>query len=379
MKTFHRFFLGIFLLFLIFSPFKKTICFADSENGSVDIYLIYDELNNVLFEANIVEVGDIFITKEFKQYEVYLVDNEKLLAYAEYVGRYIRPRVIHNERGDKLNLAPKEKKTVGLYLTHNDESYLPTDGVSSVYGRGGVHDVATALARSFNNLNYDVYLDESLHIPHDSAAYSRSALTAKRLLEKDVDALFDVHRDGVSRSVYVKRIDGVERCKVRIVVGQGNASSEANLQFAMYLLTIAEEFCPWLFLDIYMAKGHYNQGLYSKALLFEMGTYLAEKELVLATVPFLASVVDKTLFSTVVQEDNSLIITDEVQEGEEQNLVTNVLENFDAEQNFHDKYVENIVIFVVLLLGLLGVIVFFAIKRSQKKKTEKYSVSKRKD
>ena len=34
------------------------------------------------------------------------------------------------------------------------------------------------------------------------------------------------------------------------------------------------------------AKGHYNQELTSKGLLFEMGTYLAEKEIVLESVPY---------------------------------------------------------------------------------------------
>ena len=79
--------------------------------------------------------------------------------------------------------------------------------------------------------------------------------------------------------------------------GQINSSKVANLQFAMYLMSVAEEYCPWLFLDIYYAKGHYNQALTNKGLLFEMGTYLGEKELVLETVPQLANVIDKTLFS----------------------------------------------------------------------------------
>jgi len=376
----HKIFLIFFFIFFILLPFNKTpFCYANTDDeNDIEIYLVYDELNNVLFESNFVEVGDKFITKELKQYEVYSVDEQSLSAYAEFVGRYIKPRISFDEDDDGLYFQSNIKKSVGLYMTHNDESFVPTDGVSSIYGAGGIHDVAESLADAFDTLDFTVYLDETLHIPHDSSAYSRSYSTASGLLSKNVDALFDIHRDGVSRSVYVKTVDGVERCKVRIVVGQANANCEANLQFAMYLISIAEEYCPWLFLDIYLAKGHYNQALSSKALLFEMGTYLAEKELVLDTVPYLVNIVDKTLFSTIVQEDNSLVVSDEIEEGEEENLVTNVLETYNSSQNFQDKYVENITIFIVFLLIILSIVVAFSIKRARKKKAKSFALSKKK-
>lgn len=374
----HKIFFIVFAIYFLILPFNKTfVCFADTEESSIEIYLIFDELNNVLFESNFVEVGDIFITNELKQYEVYSVDEESFSAYAEYVGRYVKSKVYYDDSEKKLNLSSKISKSVGLYMTHNDESYVPTDGVSSIYGAGGIHDVAESIADIFDSLDYTVYLDETLHIPHDTSAYSRSYTTANNLLKKNVDALFDIHRDGVSRSVYVKNVNGVERCKVRIVIGQANSNSNANLQFAIYLLSIAEEYCPWLFLDIYMAKGHYNQALSSKALLFEMGTYLAEKELVLDTVPYLVNIVDKTLFSTVVQEDNSLVVSDEVDESDEENLVTNVLNSYNLSQTFQDKYVENITIFIVFLLIILILTSVFAVKRAIKKKTKPFSFLKK--
>jgi stage II sporulation protein P len=369
MKIHKIFFVLIALIFLLPNVFVAKKCFADTEDGSTRIFLIYDELDNVLFEINKVEVGDIFITKDLKQYEVYEVDEENFSAYAEYSGYYIKPKITIEENKENLKLQTNIAKSVGLYMTHNDESFVPTDGVSSIYGAGGIHDVAKALKQAYEDLNYTVYLDETLHLPHDSSAYSRSYSTAYALLEKGVDALFDIHRDGVSRSVYVKTIDGVERCKVRIVVGQANENKDANLQFAMYLVSIAEEYCPWLFLDIYMAKGHYNQALSSKALLFEMGTYLAEKNLVIDSTPYLAGIVDKTLFSTVVQDDNSLVVTDDVSEEDEENLVTNVLENETTSQTFYDKYSANITAFVVILLIILTFVVISAVKRAKKKKS----------
>ena len=342
-------------------------CFADTPNNSKEIYIVYDNNRNIIYEGNKVYVGDKIIDKTLNEFEIYYVDDVNNLAYAEYTGRYEKPNV--SKKSKSLFLSNKSiPKSVGLYMTHNDESYTPSDGTSSVYGKGGIHDVTKEFASCLKNLNYDVYVDETLHLPHDSGAYSRSNSTAKNLLNKNVDALFDIHRDGVSRSVYVKNVDGVERCKVRIVVGQANPNKEANLQFAMYLVSVAEEYCPWLFLDIYYAKGHYNQQLTSKGLLFEMGTYLAEKELVLKTVPYLANIVDKTLFSTVVEEDNNIIITDTPTPEQQDKIVNNILNKANYNSDFWSNNLDNIIVFSVLFISIMSIIIFVANNYNKKKR-----------
>ena len=351
--------------FFVFNLFK-TNCYADTNNNSKEIYIVYNTEGKVIFEGNKVVVGDKIIDGNLNEYEVYFVDDSSQIAHAEYNGRYLKPNIKKQDKG--LNFSNnKINKSVGLYLTHNDESYVPTDNTSSVYGKGGIHDVANFLAKNFEDLNYAVYLDESLHLPHDSGAYGRSYNTANNLLNKKVDALFDIHRDGVARSVYVKNVDGIERCKVRIVVGQANPNKDANLQFAMYLVSVAKEYCPWLFLDIYYAKGHYNQALTSKGLLFEMGTYLAEKELVLESVPYLANIIDKTLFSTVVEEDNKLTITDTPTTEQQNNIVNNVLTS-NTQNNFLNKNISNVIIFSFLFI--LGTILLFVfVYKNNKKRT----------
>jgi len=354
------------------SLFQQTKAYADTDNNSKQIFSVFDLNGNLISETNYVEVGDIIIDKNLNEYEVTFVDSYLQYAKCKYTGSYIKPKVKAN--GKNLFFTNRSvKKSVGLYMTHNDESYVPSDNVSSVYGKGGIHDVANQLSNNFKDLGYTVYLNENLHLPHDSNAYSRSLTTAKDLLSKKPDALFDIHRDGVSRSVYVKNIDGVERCKVRIVVGQKNPNKEANLQFAMFLLTVAEEYCPWLFLDIYYAKGHYNQELTSKGLLFEMGTYLAEKELVLDTTKYLAEVVDKTLFSTIVEEDDSLTITDKAQD--DKNLVNNVLNEANSNNTKH-KHLTNVVTFIFVFVGLLSFVAIIA--NNRKVKLEKTRLKKKK-
>lgn len=371
LKTF-----SFLIIFIFFSSYiclisqTNLFCFADTDDNSKQIYFVYDSNNNLIFEGNKIEVGDKIIDSNLKEYEITFVDHENHLGYADYNGRYQNPKV--NKKSKGLNFSNKNiKKSIGLYLTHNDESYVPTDGTSSIYGKGGVHDVAKKIKQSFEDLNYTVYLDEKLHLPHDSGAYTRSKPTAQGLLNKNIDALFDIHRDGVARSVYVKNIDGVERCKVRIVVGQANPNKDTNLQFAMYLMTVAEEYCPWIFLDIYYAKGHYNQALTSKGLLFEMGTYLAEKELILETVPYLTNVIDKTLFSTVVNENNDLTITDNPTEEEQENIVNNVLSAVDNSKSFLSSHSNNIVIFSFVFVFSMGIIIYITLRKSNKNAVKK--------
>ncbi len=362
MKIFKTFVLFIFLFCALFN--QKHLVLAVPNENIGDIYIVYDEENNIVFENNMVEVGDKIISCDFKEYEIISVNHENQTALAEFTGYYIAPKIKNYSKGLNFsNVLPD--KSVGIYMTHNDESYVPSDGYSSVYGKGGIHDVARALKEEFEELGYRVYFDETLHLPHNSSAYSRSSVTAKNLLDKNPDALFDIHRDGVSRSVYVKTVDGKERCKVRIVVGQANPNKDANLQFAMYLISVAKEYCPWLFLDIYYAKGTYNQNLTNKGLLFEMGTYLAEKELAIEATQFLAKIVDKTLFSTVVEENNNLLISDENIDPVTDNLVNNVLE---SPQNFNytSKYVRNIVIFTSSVVFVLLFCFCFAVYKKRK-------------
>lgn len=344
------------LLMFVFSCFftPNIYCFATTQNSP--IYTIYDDDRNIISQTNYVEIGDKIINGNLEEYEVFYIDKTTFTAYAYYNGYYSAPNINKHDRGLMFS-NPNTKKSVGLYMTHNDESYVPSDKTSSIYGKGGIHDVSNLLKSEFEKLGYSVYLDESLHLPHDSKAYSRSSTTANKLLNKNVDALFDIHRDGVARSVYVKNIDGIERCKVRIVVGQANPNKDANLQFAMYLVSVAKEYCPWLFLDVYYAKGHYNQALTSKGLLFEMGTYLAEKELVLQSVPYLAKVIDKTLFSTVVEDDENLIITDTPNENQQENIVNNVLSSVNKKNK--TKTEDNIVIFSFIFIFIMCAIILF--------------------
>lgn len=357
----------IIFVFVLFSNSYSVYAF-DGETDNP--YVVYTISGEYLFEKSSVEVGDNYISKDFQMYEISSVNTENKTAIAVFVKELKKPNVSVNPYKKKIESSPDKK--ICLYLTHNDESYVPTDGYDSVYGAGGVHDVAKAIKTSFENLGIDVVLDETLHIPHDTSAYSRSNSTAKKLLKNNApDAIFDIHRDGVSRKYYATTVNGVERSKIRIVVGQANSNYEENLEFATYLLAVSEENYPWLFSDIYMAKGHYNQGLYNKALLFEMGTYLIEKELVLASVKPLTEVISTALYSTTVDSGSGEIVVGG-NKTEETPTVNEHLNNLEEKkQNNEILTIVIISITSIIVVGVICAIVYFNVFNKKDKTKRK--------
>lgn len=344
--------LSIILIFLcLITPCGHCV-YADV--NTINIYQIYDENGVELTQRENVVIGDKFIDKNFNEFEVYLIDESNLLAKARYTKTYKRPNIV--KKGEFESISSKPKK-IALYMTHNDESYLIGDGVDSVYGAGGIHDVAKELKKGLEEYGINVSLDETLHIPHNSSAYSRSNVTAVRLLQDKPDAIFDIHRDGASRKYYVANVDGKERSKIRIVLGQSNVNSSENLEFALYLLSVAEIECPWLFHDIYWGKGHYNQALSNKALLFEMGAYTIEKDLVLDSSKELAKVLNTALYKTTIDDDN-LTIGDEYSSEK-----PTINEKFNSENQNKFNW---LIVILPSIVGLAAIII--AVAFGQKKK-----------
>lgn len=305
-------FLVVAVVFCAFSiPLLNTVYAEEIISPSAN-YVVYDDEGNFLFERSEVALGDEYIDKDLNEYRVYSIDEENKIGKAYFVKSYKKPSLKNNTLNN-ANMGADGRAmssetvspffNIGMYLTHNDESYISGDGVSSIYGAGGVHDVARALEQAIIIKNISVDLNETLHIPHDTSAYTRSGVTARSLYAGCVDALFDIHRDATSRSFYVTNVNGEDRCKVRIVVGKANANYQYNKNWAIYLFAVADDLgYDWLFNDIYMASGHYNQGITEHALLFEMGSHLVEKSLVLNSVEPLAEVILQSLYADYQNE-----------------------------------------------------------------------------
>ena len=308
-------FLGLVLSLMFTSPSRANtedlnginLALADTQSTYYTVYDYADKEKVVFVKGDGVNVGDEYLSADNKLYEIVSVDNKAKVGYAEFVCKEELPKF--NVRRATLNesqaLAETSKK-VGVYHTHNDESYLDKDGTDSVYGKGGIHDVGASFVKNLKSLGINVIYREDLHLPHNSGAYTRSQVTASAILDTgNIDALFDVHRDSTPRSEYVTEVGGTPMTKVRMVVGSANANYYENKEFAYAIKAYADEVFPNFIKDIYMGKGNYNQQLLSRGMLFEMGCEKIEKEYAIRSTEPLAKVLDVVLYGSEAASEES--------------------------------------------------------------------------
>ncbi len=185
--------------------------------------------------------------------------------------------------------------SVGIYHTHSDESYVPSDGTESDdSGHGGVYRVGDALTAGLQKAGITVNHSYANHLPHDGGAYERSRPTAMSLLGSST-AIFDVHRDAGPAEAYLRRVAGQDVTQIMMVLGRENPQVQANMGFATALKAAADKIYPGLIRGILTTGGRFNQDLSSRALLIEIGTQNNRREEAEAAVANLAGVVPSVL------------------------------------------------------------------------------------
>ncbi|RDV84085.1 stage II sporulation protein P [Ammonifex thiophilus] len=247
----------------------------DGELNPGEFYTVVDEERRVIDRlSREVAPGDEFFAPDGRHYRVERVKGKvaearllgrdrDILAWEAYFEQVAVPAAV---------LGPD--RTVAIYHTHSDESYVPTDGAASIPYRGGILKVGARFSRKLEREGVKVNHDVTPHDPHDAYAYVRSRKTATRLLQSRPLALFDVHRDGVpDPDFYRAYIRGSSVGQIRIVVGRQNPKMSANLDFAKRLMSYANRVHPGLVKGIYLGRGNYNQDLSPTALLLECGTH----------------------------------------------------------------------------------------------------------
>lgn len=312
-KIFNCFLVTLSLLLLI------TLVPTSNKLGNVhadtnEYYTIYDknDSSKVLFmKGDNVNVDDEYISSDNRLYIIESVDESNKTGVASFK-EDIKMPVYNVKRNEELSSASASvtNKKIGLYHTHNDECYNVDDGTDSIYGKGGIHDVGKTLKNNLESLGITVYYNEDLHLPHDSGSYTRSQSTASNLLRNGLDAIFDVHRDATPKSEYITTVNGEKMSKVRMVIGSANVKSAINKEFALNIKAYADEVYPGLIKDIYIGRGNYNQQLSERALLFEMGTNLIEKDLVKKSTLPLAKTIDVVLYGTKSASSKSVADVD---------------------------------------------------------------------
>jgi stage II sporulation protein P len=260
-------------------------------------FTIVDEHNKPLdYTAQILYPGDEFISAGNQRYRISEVRGN--IATAQLLGK---EAAVPGGPLPVISAGAGGQQAIAIYHTHSDESYVPTEGTSSVYAHGGVLEVGNAFAAKLQSQGFKVLHSLRSHDPHDSNAYVRSRRTAVELLKSQPAALFDVQRDsGLPSGVpnVAATVDNSQPIAgVNIVVGSTNHHSSANLQFAKEIKTAEDQLHPGLIKGIILTKGNFNQDLSPRALLIEVGANTTSQQAAEASVSLFADAIPKVLGS----------------------------------------------------------------------------------
>lgn len=275
----------------------------------VDVYYtLLDPEGQVLLETGRqIYPQDQYLTEHNRLYEVVDIDEEARIARTKFVEE-VELKVfswdnLKRELGlTVMKTSPEgERGRIALYHTHNAESYVPTDGVDSIYGKGGIHHVGNAFAEALNDLGVDVDYSEKLHLPHDRGAYRRSRETVLELLSKHPDAIFDVHRDAAPQSAYSIQLHDDWVTRVQFVVGRQNQNLGINRKYAQSLKAIADDLYPGLVKGIFYGRGNYNQDLTPLSLLLEVGAHTNSRSAAEKGISLFAEVVDHYFYGPAAE------------------------------------------------------------------------------
>lgn len=183
-----------------------------------------------------------------------------------------------------------ESGPIGIYHSHNAESYVETSDEEFKVPLGDVVEVGRALKQALEEQGYNVIHSENSHLPHDGGAYQRSRATVRELLDQGAVALIDVHRDAIPADAYRTEVEGENMTKIRLVVGRQNPNQEANLQLAKNIKAIADEQYPGLVKGIFNARGNYNQDIGPRTILLEFGTHETSLDEAIRSTKYVAEV-----------------------------------------------------------------------------------------
>ncbi|NLT20076.1 MAG: hypothetical protein GXY16_03655 [Syntrophomonadaceae bacterium] len=284
-KRYIWLFFSFFLIIMIISYIAhqlttpqpaKPLPSADIDTNRSKYVTIRNTDGKIILETGVpVSVDDEYISAENQHYVILKVKGNTAIAG-------IKSDTSNKENVDYMPSAtllfPNNVRistsniSVAIYHTHNDECYRLTSGLSTRIPDGDVIKVGTAMAKELNDHGIVAVHQDNNHGPHDINAYNRSRRTAVQLLKATPDAIFDIHRDSAPAATYLTQINGIETARIMIVLGRSNPAMNANLEFARRIKDEADTLYPGLMRGIYMGRGDYNQDLYARSLLFEIGT-----------------------------------------------------------------------------------------------------------
>ena len=281
----------LIVVFFTSSILYKQLTTKFSEIEIIDILLKNKEFNNGYFKKN----GMDFIV----DYALGIkLDNKK----------DSNKEVINILKNNKIIKDEDVKPLVYIYNTHQTEEYrginaneynvIPTVLHASLILKNKLDELGIPTIVETNSIK------EILNINGWSYrnSYKASKLLASDTLEKNpsIKYVIDLHRDSVDESIAKVNINNKDYAKIMIVLGEGHAGFENNLNIANRVNNYLKEFNNELSrgIDIKKNSGIYNQDLSNNALLIEVGGPYNDINSVKNTLEVLANV-----YKRVIDED----------------------------------------------------------------------------
>lgn len=290
---------------ILWASYTAVMAEEEREKG---YYIVYEEGTNkkIFSTARVLYIGDRYLNEENMLYEVFKISGDK--AYAKFKEKVDIQRAFDlpesqamaeafEDEHDTLKMSgAKKEKAIAIYHTHSDESYIPTDGQSSIPDKGGVYKVGAALKAALEKKGIKAIQSYQSHDPHDSMAYQRSRRTAAELIKNAPDAVIDVHRDAVPAEEYQTQVNGQPLAKMQLVVGRENPQMNTIDNFAKQLKATADKKYPGLVKGIFYGQGGYNQDIHPRSILIEAGTYTNSRYKAEDGASVMADVIGTTLY-----------------------------------------------------------------------------------
>lgn len=182
------------------------------------------------------------------------------------------------------------RDVVFIYNTHNRESFLPhlpgvNDPNKALHHEVNITLVSERLAKSLEAKGIGAQVDKTDFAKKlsernweywRSYEVSRESVVAAFNNNKDLQYVFDLHRDGLGKKHTTAEINGESYAKIMFVIGEDHPNMEKNLELATELHYLVEEKYPGLSRGVIPQGGSGNNGVYNQdlsehALLIEIG------------------------------------------------------------------------------------------------------------
>lgn len=180
------------------------------------------------------------------------------------------------------------RQVVFIYHTHNTESYLPhlpnaktaddafhpEVNITLVGQRLGQELERRGIGTQVDTTNFAEVLNARGLLYRDSYTASREIVQEAMATNSDIHFVFDLHRDAVARDKTTIEIDGQIYARTFFIIGARNRNYEKNMAFAEKFHDALEAKYPGLSRGIFipeLGNGEYNQSLFERNLLIEIG------------------------------------------------------------------------------------------------------------